>query len=202
MYDQLNFTLDNIIYNSEVVGTNDIEIILPCKNPASTTIESAVTKERVTILKPVVQIKIKLFLSVRNYIPKLYIHGSKYRAKISYSNQINLNKNTTAMLTFTTTDGGNEWLVGFSDFSTTPSSSTAVTSVNGVSGPTVILDASKIHLEGEKGPTIIQQFNTLDSKIDNMSKTLVSEVTGEVVKILPDMIETKIKDTTIIAEKI
>lgn len=206
MYNKLSFTLDNIIYNCTSKGNDDIEIVLPRKTPTSTEYNSKFTNEKSTIIEPAVQIEIKLFLTLKSFIPKLYIHGEKNKkSKITYASQIELQAGTINILTFTTTDGGSTWLVNSTAYSKTPSpgpSGDAVMSVNNKKGPTIVLDGSDIHLNGSQGPTIIEQFQAVENKIIDLKQTIVSDVTGDVVTMLPDMIKVEIAGTEIIAEKI
>lgn len=206
MYNKLSFTLDNIIYNCTSKGKDDIEIVLPRKTPTVTEYNSKFTAEKSTVIQPAVQIEIKLFLTLNSFIPKLYIHGERNnKPKIIYSNQIELQASTTNLLTFTTTDGGSTWLVNCTSYSKTPSpgpSGDVVTSVNNKKGPTIVLDGDDIHLNGSTGPTIVEQFNAVETKIINLKQTIVSEVTGDVVTMLPDLIKVEVQGTEIIAEKI
>lgn len=205
MYNKLNFTLDNIIYNCTSKGKDDIEIILPRKVPTTIEYNSKYSKEKSVVLEPAVQIEIKLFLSVEtSTIPKVYIHGEDKKSKINYATKLELQAKTINLLTFTTTDGGQNWLVTPTIYSKNPSivPSEVVTTVNNKKGPTIILDANDIHLSGDTGPTIIQQFDAVETKIIDLKQTIVSEVTGDIAEVLPDMINLQIQNTKIVAEVI
>ena len=203
MYNKLKFTLDNIIYNSTSNGKEDIEVILPMRTPTQTAYKSKYTKEKSVVISAAVQIRIKLFLTLTtNKIPEILIHSESSKATIEYSNAINLQANTVNLLTFTTVDGGAKWLVDFQAYSNSFVPGNTVVTVNSKPGPNVILDASDIYLHGEKGPTIVDQFQTVDNKITALEKTIASDVTSEVVSILPGMIKIEIEDTEIIAETI
>lgn len=203
MYNKLKFTLDNIIYNSTSNGKEDIEVILPMRTPTQTAYKSKYTKEKSVVISAAVQIRIKLFLTLTtNKIPEILIHSESSKATIEYSNAINLQANTVNLLTFTTVDGGAKWLVDFQAYSNSFVPGNTVVTVNSKPGPNVILDASDIYLHGEKGPTIVDQFQTVDNKITALEKTITSDVTSEVVSILPGMIKIEIEDTEIIAETI
>lgn len=203
MYNKLKFTLDNIIYNSTSNGKEDIEVILPMRTPTQTAYKSKYTKEKSVVISAAVQIRIKLFLTLTtDKIPEILIHSESSKATIEYSNAINLQANTVNLLTFTTVDGGAKWLIDFQAYSNSFVPGGTVVTVNSKSGPNIILDASDIHLHGEKGPTIVDQFQTVDNKITTLKTTIASDVTSEVVSILPGMIKTEIKDTEIIAETI
>lgn len=207
MYDKLSFTLDSIIYRCDSSGKDDIEVILPHKAPNVKEYKSKFTNERSTIIQPAVQVEIKVFLTLTtNKIPKLYIHGADKKSKINYASKIELQANTINLLTFTTTNGGSDWLVKNTPYSknpTDPVSGDAVTSVNNKKGPTIILDGSDIHLAGSTGPTIVQQFNTVETRITKLQETIKSDVTNEIVSILPGEIKIAIEnDTEIVAEKI
>lgn len=106
------------------------------------------------------------------------------------------------MFTFTTTDGGASWLVNFIDYSGKSSQSDGIQSINNKSGSNVILDASDIHLSGETGPTIIEQFQAVETKIIESKTEIKNEVTNEIITELPNMIKIQLQDTEIIAEKI
>lgn len=203
MYNKLKFTLDNIIYNSTSNGKEDIEVILPMRTPTQTAYKSKYTKEKSVVISAAVQIRIKLFLTLTtDKIPEILIHSESSKATIEYSNAINLQANTVNLLTFTTVDGGAKWLVDFQAYSNSFVPGNTVVTVNSKPGPNVILDASDIYLHGEKGPTIVDQFQTIDNKITALEKTIASDVTSEVVSILPGMIKIEIEDTEIIAETI
>lgn len=203
MYNKLKFTLDNIIYNSTSNGKEDIEVILPMRTPTQTAYKSKYTKEKSVVISAAVQIRIKLFLTLTtDKIPEILIHSESSKATIEYSNAINLQANTVNLLTFTTVDGGAKWLVDFQAYSNSFVPGNTVVTVNSKPGPNVILDASDIYLHGEKGPTIVDQFQTVDNKITALEKTIASDVTSEVVSILPGMIKIEIEDTEIIAETI
>lgn len=204
MYDRIKFTLDNLIYNSISKGKDDIEIILPRGTPTtSSTYSSKYTQESSTLVKAVDQIKIKLFLTTSDVIPKLYIRGESSKSKLSYANALEIIANAINLITFTTTDGGTTWLISSSAFTKTPeSSSNIVREVNGMQGPTIIVDAENIHMKGNEGPTISSTITEVKHEIITLKETVVSEVTNDVVQVLPDMIKLQINDTEIIAEKI
>lgn len=201
---KLNLTLDNIIYNCVSRGKDDIEIILPQRTPSEKTYYSEFTKEKSVILSPVVQVEIKLFLTMSSsYIPQVYIHGENKKVKVKYANTLQVQSNAVNLLVFTTTDGGTTWLVNSSVYSKNPESPTeAVTSVNNKKGSIIVLDASDIHMDGEKGPTIKQQFDAVETKIVTLQETVTSDVTNEISTKLPDMIKVQIGDTEIVAESI
>lgn len=204
MYDRIKFTLDNLIYNSISKGKDDIEIILPRGTPTtSSTYSSKYTQESSTLVKAVDQIKIKLFLTTSDVIPKLYIRGESSKSKLSYANALEIIANAINLITFTTTDGGTTWLISSSAFTKTPeSSSNIVREVNGMQGPTIIVDAENIHMKGNEGSTISSTITEVKHEIITLKETVVSEVTNDVVQVLPDMIKLQINDTEIIAEKI
>lgn len=201
---KLNLTLDNIIYNCVSRGKDDIEIILPQRTPSEKTYYSEFTKEKSVILSPVVQVEIKLFLTMSSsYVPQVYIHGENKKVKVKYANTLQVQSNAVNLLVFTTTDGGTTWLVNSSVYSKNPESPTeVVTSVNNKKGPTIVLDASDIHMDGEKGPTIKQQFDAVETRIVTLQETVTSDVTNEISTKLPDMIKVQIGDTEIVAESI
>lgn len=201
---KLNLTLDNIIYNCVSRGKDDIEIILPQRTPSEKTYYSEFTKEKSVILSPVVQVEIKLFLTMSSsYIPQVYIHGENKKVKVKYANTLQVQSNAVNLLVFTTTDGGTTWLVNSSVYSKNPESPTeAVTSVNNKKGSIIVLDASDIHMDGEKGPTIKQQLDAVETKIVTLQETVTSDVTNEISTKLPDMIKVQIGDTEIVAESI
>lgn len=206
MYKKIEFTLDNIVYNCVSEGKNDsIEIILPRRTPTATTFNSKFTREKSIVLSPVVEISIKLYLTViGNTVPRILIHGENKKSKVSYANVLEVRSQSNNLIVFSTVDGGTSWLINSSVYSKNPSPipTGTVTSVNNKKGPDIVLDASDIRLKGETGPTIIEQFETVDSKIINLTQTVTSEVTKDVVSILPDAIKVEIGDTEIIAEKI
>lgn len=204
-YNVLKFTLDNIIYNCTSKGDEDIEIVLPRRTPASTTYSSVYSKDKSTVIEPAVQIQIKLILNVTtSKVPKLYIHGEDKKAKVSFSNTLEIQGNSNNILTFTTTNGGSLWLVSRTSFEKVPPTPTEkpITVVNGLKGPTIVLDGNNIRMNNDQGPTIVEQFEAVDNKIINLEQTIVSEVTKDVSTVLPDMIKLQIKDSEIIAEKI
>lgn len=204
-YNVLKFTLDNIIYNCTSKGNEDIEIVLPRRTPASTTYSSVYSKDKSTVIEPAVQIQIKLILNVTtSKVPKLYIHGEDKKAKVSFSNTLEIQGNSNNILTFTTTNGGSLWLVSRTSFEKVPPTPTGepITTVNGLKGPTIVLDGNNIRMNNDQGPTIVEQFEAVDNKIINLEQTIVSEVTKDVSTVLPDMIKLQIKDSEIIAEKI
>lgn len=204
MYDKIKFTLDNLIYNSVSKGKDDIEIILPRGTPTtSSTYNSKYTQESSTLIKAVDQIKIKLFLTTSDVAPRLYIHGESSKSKLNYANALEISTNAVNLITFTTTDGGTTWLISSSAFTKTPeSSSNIVREVNGMQGPTIIVDAENIHMKGNEGPTISNTITEVKHEIVTLKETVASEVTNDVVQVLPDMIKLQIDDTEIIAEKI
>lgn len=198
----LNFTLDNIIYNCTSKGDEDIEIVLPRRTPTSKTYSSAYSKNKSTVLEPAVQVQIKLILAVTtSKVPKLYIHGEDKKAKVNFSNSLEIQGNSNNILTFTTTNGGTLWLVSRTSFGSTPSKE-PVTNINGLTGPNIVLDGNNIKLNNTQGPTIVEQFEAVDNKIVNLEQTIVSEVTKDISVVLPDMIKLQVKDSEIIAEKI
>lgn len=204
-YNVLKFTLDNIIYNCTSKGNEDIEIVLPRRTPTSTTYSSVYSKDKSTVIEPAVQIQIKLILNVTtSKVPKLYIHGEDKKAKVSFSNTLEIQGNSNNILTFTTTNGGSLWLVSRTSFEKVPPTPTEepITAVNGLKGPTIVLDGNNIRMNNDQGPTIVEQFEAVDNKIINLEQTIVSEVTKDVSTVLPDMIKLQIKDSEIIAEKI
>lgn len=205
MNNVLKFTLDNIIYNCTTTNEDVVEMILPKRTPTEARkYKSKTSKEETTILEPAVQTEIRLILTVSKKIPKLYIHGENNKSKIVYANSLDVQANSINQLIFTTTNGGASWLVRLINFSTkapTPATGSIV-SVNGDTGPNVVLDSSSIYLSGESGPTIIDKFNEVDTTIVDLKQTIESEVTGDIVNILPGMIEMQIKNTKIIAETI
>lgn len=192
---KIKFTLDNLIYNCTIKDDNDIQIILPRRTPNKAVYNSKNKKEKSVVITATEQVKIKVFIFVATEnIPKINIKGEDNKVKLFYSNEINLLPKTQSILTFTTTDGGLSWLISFANYDkdgNVPLPSDAVLSVNGKSGPHIILDASDIDITS--GPTII----SLDEKIQQIEDEL-----GNLVTILPGMIELKIGETKIIAETI
>lgn len=204
MYNKILLAFDNIIYNHTVRKNEDLEIILPRRAPAKTKVHSsAVTKEHIVIMSPATQVRVKLFLIIKDYVPKLDIHSEDGKSKVNYANNIELEANSTCLLTFTSLDGGITWLIGSLNYGGSGvQPSPNVESVNGIVGPNIIITANDIKLnKSEQAPTIVQQFRSLDNKINEVEITLKNDV-GEVVRNLPTMIELQIKDTTIIAEKV
>lgn len=200
---KIKFTLDNIIYNCTSKDDSLIEIILPRRTPTTTEHKSLYSKEKSVTLSPTVQIEIKMFLTVLGKIPKLLIQGESKKSKIIFANSIDIKANSTNQLRFTTIDGGSTWLVELTTFySKQPPSETSIISINGQTGPTVVLDSTNIYLNGDKGPTISEQFTNINNTIISMKETVKSDVTKDIVTILPDMIRIEMKDSEIIAEKI
>lgn len=207
MYNKFDFTLDSIIYSCDSDGKDDILINLPKGTPNEIlTFKANQTDEKSTILVPTDQVEIKLFLTVATEkIPKVVIRSAKH-STVQYANTLDIQPKAMNLLTFITSDGGASWLVKNQVYSTSPTSppiSGGITDINGDKGPSVILDASNIHLSGLTGPTIIQQLNDIQESINQMEVTITSDVLDEVVKILPDKIQMIVKnDTEIVAELI
>lgn len=200
----LKFTLDNIIYNCTTNGKDDIQMILPRRYPSSKVYTSRLTKERSVILEPSNPVTISVILTnkSKSLVPKINISSEDKKAKIKLNKQINTYPDSSCMFTFTTTDGGASWLVNFIDYSGKSFQSDGIQSINNKSGSNVILDASDIHLSGETGPTIIEQFQAVETKIIESKTEIKNEVTNEIITELPNMIKIQIQDTEIIAEKI
>lgn len=200
----LKFTLDNIIYNCTTNGKDDIQMILPRRYPSSKIYTSRFTKERSVILEPSNPVTISVILTnkSKSLVPKINISSEDKKAKIKFNKQINTYPDSSCMFTFTTTDGGVSWLVNFIDYSGKSSQSDGIQSINNKSGSNVILDSSDIHLSGETGPTIIEQFQVVETKIIESKTEIKNEVTNEIITELPNMIKIQLQDTEIIAEKI
>lgn len=200
MYDKLSFTLDNIIYNYTFKSKNDIEIILPSKTSIKTS-----NKNSTIVIQPTVQIEIKLFITLDSeYIPQVYIHSKNKKSNIVFANKVILKANNINLLVFTTTDGGDNWLVTPTNYSTTPSvkPNDAVTIVNNKTGPIVILDSNDIYLNGNKGPTIAKQFENIEGIIVNMKDDIVFDATKKIEKMAPELIREELANVKIISEKI
>lgn len=200
----LKFTLDNIIYNCTTNGKDDIQMILPRRYPSSKVYTSRFTKERSVILEPSNPVTISVILTnkSKSLVPKINISSEDKKAKIKLNKQINTYPDSSCMFTFTTTDGGANWLVNFIDYSGKSSQSDGIQSINNKSGSNVILDASDIYLSGKTGPTIIEQFQAVETKIIESKTEIKNEVTNEIITELPNMIKIQLQDTEIIAEKI
>lgn len=201
MFNKIVVAFDNIIYNHEVQDNEDIEIILPSRAPSNLGQKSHVTKEHVIIMNSTVQIKARVYLNIKDYVPKFKIHCDDDKlATVEFSNYVGTSANSTCALTFATVNGGRKWLVSCTNFSYAEPTQ-IVQSVNGKSGSNVVLYASDIKMNDE-GPTIVDEFKAINDKVDNMEQTIVSDVTGEVAKVLPDMIKLQFDDVEIVAEKV
>lgn len=212
-YKKLEFTLDNIIYNCETDGKENLEVVLPRKTPKASEYRSKFTKETVSVLvQPVVQIEIRLFVKVGTKgSPKLYIHGEDNKSVITYDGVPKaLKPSSNNLLVMATVDGGNTWAIRCYNYGDTQENvvygENHATSINGVlPNPvdgSIIIDSTKIHLNGEDSPTIAQQFDDISTQIVTLQETIVSDVKDEVVTILPDMIKTELDGIEIIAEKV
>ena len=205
---KLKFTLDNLIYNCVVKEDEDLEFILPRRTPSKATYTSKTRQEKSVILSATEQIKIKVFVTVRTRkVPKIIIKGEDRYVKIAYATKLSLEPNSQTIISFTTTNGGTNWLVSQENYyiSNVPEPPTnIVTSVNGQTGQ-VIIDATNINLKQNPGQPIItvqEQFEKVEQQIITLEETVVSDVTGDIVKILPDMIKIEMSDAEITAPKI
>lgn len=207
---KLRFTLDNLVYNCVVKEDEDVEIILPCRTPNKITYTSKQTKEKSIILTATNQIKIRVYFDIKTSSPKITIKGESSKTNILYSGNVQNITKGKYFMQFVTTDGGLIWYVNQQKYGDNTGGDTpviptdAVTSVNGKVGSTIVLDASDIKLaapieQGQKIVSIQEQFNNVNQKIVSMEQTITNKITGEVVKILPDMIQMQLDDTIILA---
>lgn len=211
---KLNFTLENITYNAVVKGNDDIEVVLPRKEPSVIEYNDKFTKNKSVVIQPAVQVVIKVFLTVKKKCtPKLNVHGEDNKAMINFANvPKSLPADSRLLLTFSTIDGGNTWLVQYQRFVVDPTSgdlvdAPGVSSINGVPNVSgdVTLDASDIKMSktNPNSPTIIEQVEATQQEIVVLKTTVTNEVTKEVVQVLPDAIKTVVNDEVeIIAEKV
>ena len=189
---KIKFTLDNLIYNCTINDDEEVQIILPRRTP------NVVYNEKENlILSPASQVKITIYFDVKTAIaPKVTIESESASAVLNYSGDLILNPNSRAIMQLRTTDGGWHWYINKTNYgdSNTPVPIEAITSVNKKTGSAIILNASDIMLsepiaEGQPIVSVQQQFVNVDNKINNMQQVIVNEVTGEITRILPDMIE-------------
>lgn len=193
----LNLIYDNIIVNHIVSVKNDKIIInIPNKLPLQqkSFISNDLKNKSIIISSDNKVYKNTLYLIVKDYLPTYEINNSS-NSNIIFNSSIDFKLNTIAALSFTTKDGGSTWYVNFT------STDTFVKSVNTDKGPVVIIDGNDIKVKS-KGPTIVQEVKMIEKQIDDFDETIVSDIIGEVIKNLPNMIRIKIKDTEIITEKI
>lgn len=176
----LNVKFNNVVINY-TAKQNDLVLI---NIPKKSTSAIKGTEYRTTF-----------FLTTKKYIPDTKIVNVG-NVKVVYNQDIELKSYSTNKLVFTTTDGGSTWYVDFE-----VSNLEYVRSINGDNSPYIIIDGNKIQLN-DTGPIIVQEVKDIKKQINDLEGTVVSDITGEVIKNLPDMIRIKIDDTEIIAEKI
>lgn len=97
------FTLDNLSYYLVINSKEDIQFILPHKLP-NANIEQ-------NVLNATNDINIKLFVQTKLDTPNLIFVGSDKDVKIITNGSLELIPNSMLAITFTTIDGGRNWLV-------------------------------------------------------------------------------------------
>lgn len=199
---KLKFTLDNIIYNCIVKDNEDIQIILPMRVPTATVYIAKATKEKSVVLSPTERIEIVIYFNViADTIPTIEITGECKESKISFSGDISvLSPKSKTAIHFVTTDGGRNWLISQQIFGDGFKPTDAVMFVNGKSGNTIVLTANDIMLSDPiEGNTIIsiqKQLERFNNKLNNIK----SEVTNEMIELVPDIVDNALSGMTINAE--
>lgn len=154
MKDILNLAFGNFNYSySTIVGDkpNDITVVLPRRIP---------NIEDKSVLQIADQIIITLFVKIKSSeLPNIEVIGKNKETNIQLSNNINLELNTTTIIKFTTINGGLDWFVCSNYYP----GDDAVTYVNGIPGPIIVLDTNDIYLDGSEGTTIKDKFNQIDN---------------------------------------
>lgn len=199
-------SLESIIYNYYLIDEKELNIILPVRYPnIKQVIKMNKNSKSYIENNNSTTVEITIFIQLKENIPKLNLICENKNSKILYNNSINnFIKNTTNIFKFITNDGGNTWLAILNSYSDVeiPSPENAIVSINEKTGPVVILTGSDISLSNKNNITIENKIISIENEIEDLSTTITNEITGEIVKILPDMIKTQIQNTEIIAEKI
>lgn len=199
---KLKFTLDNIIYNCIVKDDENIQIILPMRVPTSTIYIAKATKEKSVVLSPTEKIEIVIYFNViASTIPTIEIIGECKESKINFAGDVSvLSPKSKTAIHFVTTDGGRNWLISQQIFGDGFKPTDAVMSVNGKSGNTIVLTAKDIMLSDPiEGDTIIsvqEQLENFNNKLENIE----SEVTDDIIELVPDIIDNALSGMTVDAE--
>lgn len=107
MKNEIRFTLDNLTYNLVVNSSEDLSFVLPRRVPSA-----AIKESNKNVIKPAEQTTIKVFVKVQaSPVPVVNIISEDEEVKITTAGSFELLPDTTSTLTFTTTDGGNSWLI-------------------------------------------------------------------------------------------
>lgn len=110
MKNEIRFTLDNLTYNLVVNSSEDLSFVLPRRVPSA-----AIKESNKNVIKPAEQTTIKVFVKVQaSPVPIVNIISEDEEVKITTAGSFELLPDTTSTLTFTTTDGGNSWLISSS----------------------------------------------------------------------------------------
>lgn len=110
MKNEIRFTLDNLTYNLVVNSSEDLSFVLPRRVPSA-----AIKESNKNVIKPAEQTTIKVFVKVQaSPVPVVNIISEDEEIKITTAGSFELLPDTTSTLTFTTTDGGNSWLISSS----------------------------------------------------------------------------------------
>ena len=110
MKNEIRFTLDNLTYNLVVNSSEDLSFVLPRRVPSA-----AIKESSKNVIKPAEQTTIKVFVKVQaSPVPIVNIISEDEEVKITTAGSFELLPDTTSTLTFTTTDGGNSWLISSS----------------------------------------------------------------------------------------
>lgn len=110
MKNEIRFTLDNLTYNLVINSSEDLSFVLPRRVPSA-----AIKESNKNVIKPAEQTTIKVFVKVQaSPVPVVNIISEDEEVKITTAGSFELLPDTTSTLTFTTTDGGNSWLISSS----------------------------------------------------------------------------------------
>lgn len=110
MNNEIRFTLDNLTYTLVVNSSEELSFVLPRRIPSV-----AINETKKNVIKPAEQTTIKVFAKVQaNPVPAISVISEDEDVKITITGSLELLPDSTSMITFTTTDGGNTWLISSS----------------------------------------------------------------------------------------
>lgn len=227
MSNKFNFTLSNKIYNCNVSDKEDIEIILPYKEPKKQQYKN--DKEKISIIsysnKPIT-ITMCINVTKEELRPKIIIKKSNPSINVKFKTQMSLISYGKSILTFSTIDNGATWSVyqqqytngKYESMSKIVSGSSQIqnkksvkilNSYNNSKNEYIIVfdlngEAQKYSAIKENSQEIILEDRKNIKKINNNFKIIKegyvekSKNTGESIKVFSNSIKMYTKDDTII----
>lgn len=170
---KINFLLENLTYNLTINNSDNVEFVLPHATP-----HTKDRKSKKNILKTVDSIQIKVLIKVNSTnIPTIKVVGVDKNVNISVVGSLELQSTTPTLLTFYTTDSGQNWLV----------SSTNSASGSAEEAEIIAKDAQKVAQEAKttanSAQNIANEANTTVNKVQMSVATLSDRVSELEIKV-------------------